>query len=72
VQTSGQALPSVSERLSNGDILYHAIADFLNPFGKPLEGAGVTPDRVVPLTRQALLAGRDPALDAAMSWAAKQ
>jgi carboxyl-terminal processing protease len=72
VQTSGQALPSVPERLPNGDILYHAIADFVNPFGKPLEGAGVTPDRVVPLTRQALLAGRDPALDAAIAWAVSQ
>ena len=69
VQTSGQALPSVPERLPNGDILYHAIADFLNPVGKPLEGAGVTPDRVVPLTRGALLARRDPALDAAIAWA---
>lgn len=69
VQTSGQALPSVPERLPGGDILYHAIADFLNPAGKPLEGAGVTPDRVVPLTRAALLAGRDPALEAAMAWA---
>jgi C-terminal processing protease CtpA/Prc len=37
--------------------------------GKPLEGAGVTPDRVVPLTRGALLARRDPALDAAIAWA---
>ena len=72
VQTSGQALPSVPERLPNGDILYHAIADFVNPFGKPLEGAGVTPDRVVPLTRQALLQGRDPALDAAIAWAVVQ
>ncbi|WP_411280578.1 S41 family peptidase [Gemmatimonas sp.] len=69
VQTAGQALPSVPERLPNGDILYHAIADFLNPFGQPLEGAGVTPDRVVPLTREALLARRDPALDAAITWA---
>ena len=69
VQTSGQALPPVPERLPNGDILYHAIADFLNPVGKPLEGAGVTPDRVVPLTRGALLARRDPALDAAIAWA---
>jgi carboxyl-terminal processing protease len=69
VQTSGQALPSVPERLPNGDILYHAIADFLSPTGKPLEGDGVRPDRVVPLTRAALLAGRDPALDAAIAWA---
>ena len=68
VQTAGQALPSVPERLPNGDILYHAIADFLNPFGKTLEGAGVTPDARVPLTRAALLKGRDPAMEAAMQW----
>jgi carboxyl-terminal processing protease len=71
VQTAGQALPSVTERLPNGDILYHAIADFTSPTGKPVEGDGVIPDQVVPVTRKALLAGRDPALDAALAWAAK-
>ncbi len=71
VQTSGQALPSVPERLPNGDILYHAIADFLSPTGKQIEGEGVRPDRAVPLTRAALLSGRDPALDAAIAWGAK-
>ncbi len=70
-QTSGQALPSVPERLPNGDILYHAIADFLSPVGKPLEGAGVTPDEITPVTRRALLAGKDPARDAALAWAAR-
>lgn len=69
-QTPGEALPAVTERLPNGDILYHAIADFLSPTGKPLEGDGVLPDVVAPLTRKALLAGRDPALDAAVQWAA--
>jgi carboxyl-terminal processing protease len=68
-QTSGQALPSVPERLPNGDILYHAIADFLSPTGKPLEGDGVRPDALTPLTRQALLAGKDPAREAALAWA---
>ena len=72
VQTAGQALPSVPERLPNGDILYHAIADFLSPTGKPLEGDGVRPEHVVPLTRAALLAGQDPALDAAIAWAVKR
>jgi carboxyl-terminal processing protease len=71
-QTSGQALPSVPERLPNGDILYHAIADFLSPVGKPLEGAGVTPDEITPVTRRALLAGKDPARDAALAWAARR
>ena len=71
-QTAGQALPSVPERLPNGDILYHAIADFLSPTGKQIEGAGVMPDKVTPLTRKALLQGKDPALDAALAWAASQ
>ncbi len=69
-QTAGQALPSVPERLPNGDVLYHAIADFVSPNGKPLEGDGVRPDIKSVLTRKALLAGRDPALDAAVLWAA--
>jgi carboxyl-terminal processing protease len=68
--TAGQALPAVAERLPNGDVLYHAIADFRAPSGRALEGAGVTPDEPVPVTRAALAAGRDPALDRALAWAA--
>ena len=32
------------------------------------KGLGVTPDVETPLTREALLAGKDPALDAAVAW----
>jgi carboxyl-terminal processing protease len=71
-QTAGQALPSVAERLPNGDILYHAIANFLSPTGRPIEGDGVIPDVRAPLSRQLLLDGKDPALDAAIAWAASQ
>lgn len=71
-QSAGQALPSVPERLPNGDILYHAIADFIGPTGKPVEGPGVLPDRVIPLVRRALADGHDPALDAAITWATRQ
>ncbi len=71
-QSAGQALPSVPERLPNGDILYHAIADFVGPTGKPVEGEGVIPDRVVPLARPELVKGRDAALEAALRWAAQQ
>ena len=70
VQTAGQALPSIPERLPNGDILYHAIANFTSPTGKDIEGDGVIPDVAAPVTRKALLAGKDPALDAAVAWAA--
>jgi carboxyl-terminal processing protease len=69
-QTAGQALPSIPERLPNGDILYHAIADFTSPTGKQIEGDGVRPDVPTPITRKALLEGKDPAMDAAVSWAA--
>lgn len=71
-QTAGQALPSIAERLPNGDILYHAIANFVSPTGKQIEGEGVTPDVKAPPTRAALLGGKDPALDAALLWAASQ
>jgi carboxyl-terminal processing protease len=69
-QTAGQALPAVASRLPNGDVLYHAIADFRAPSGRALEGAGVTPDERIHPTRAALAAGADPALDRALGWAA--
>lgn len=68
--TAGAALPAVMYRLPNEDVLYHAIADFTLPDGSRLEGRGVIPDVVTPLTRADLLAGRDPALDAALRWLA--
>ncbi len=69
-QTAGQALPAVAERLPNGDILYHAIANFLSPSGASIEGDGVLPDQRIQLSRELLRDGRDPALDAAIKWAA--
>lgn len=69
-QTAGQALPSVPERLPNGDVLYHAIADFVSPSGKQVEGEGVIPNVPTPLTRKALSSGRDPAMEAAVQWIA--
>ena len=66
--TAGAALPAVTKELPNGDVLYHAIADFTIGGGVRLEGRGVIPDVVAPLTRGDLLAGRDPALDAAVRW----
>ena len=71
-RTAAAALPSVFERLPNGDGFQYAIANYVSQDGKPLEGLGVTPDVETPLTRQALLAGKDPALDAAVAWIASQ
>ena len=66
--TPGQALPSALVRLPNGDVLQHAIADFTTPDGTRIEGMGVIPDEEVPLTRELLLQGGDPALDTALRW----
>ena len=68
-QTSmGQALPALFDRLPNGDVLIHAWGDFVTGTGVRIEGRGVIPDEAAPLTRQALLDGRDPALEAALAW----
>ena len=56
------------ERLPSGDVFVHAVADFTDPDGKRVEGAGVVPDEIVLLSEKALKAGRDTALEAAMRW----
>jgi carboxyl-terminal processing protease len=66
--TAAAALPSLFEKLPNGDGFQYAIANYISEGGKPLEGLGVTPDVEAPVTRAALLAGKDPALDAAVAW----
>jgi carboxyl-terminal processing protease len=68
VPSAGQALPSLMPRLPNGDVLLHAIADFVGPDGERWEGAGVVPDVLAPPARDALLAGRDPAFESAVAW----
>lgn len=69
--SAGMALPSVATELPNGDVLLHAIADFIDPNGVSVEGRGVIPDERVGLTRNSLLEGRDLPLEAAMNWIAK-
>jgi carboxyl-terminal processing protease len=71
-RTAAAALPSLIEKLPNGDGFQYAVANYISEGGKPLEGIGVTPDAPVRVTREALLAGHDPALDAALEWIEKQ
>jgi carboxyl-terminal processing protease len=71
-RTAGAALPSVFEKLPNGDGFQYAIANYVSEGGKPLEGIGVIPDEEVKLTREELLAGHDPALEAALAYIRKQ
>jgi carboxyl-terminal processing protease len=67
-RTAGAALPSMIERLPNGDLFQYAMANYISEGGRTLEGNGVEPDVTVPTTREALLAGKDPVLDAALDW----
>ena len=72
VSSAGQALPALMVRLPNGDVLMHAIADHEDAAGRRVEGKGVQPDEVTPLTRADLVAGRDAALEAARAWLVTQ
>jgi len=69
-RTAGAALPSVLDRLPNGDGFQYVIANYISAGGKPLEGDGVTPDEIVPLDRASLLQGRDNQIDSALRWIA--
>ncbi len=71
-KTAAAALPSVVEMLPNGDTFQYAIANYVSEGGETLEGNGVTPDVETPLTREALLSHKDPALDAAVNWIKSQ
>lgn len=64
----GQALPALFDRLPNGDVLLHAYGDFQTSRGTRLEGRGVVPDEMAPLSRENLLAGRDLAMSRAVEW----
>jgi carboxyl-terminal processing protease len=68
VRTAGAALPSDIIRLPNGDGFQYPQASYTSESGKVLEGAGVTPDVVVQQTRDALLNGHDPVIEAADEW----
>ena len=67
-RTTGMALPSAVEKLPNGDGFLFAFGNYVARGGQPLEGVGVMPDVEVKLTREALLEGRDPILEAAVHW----
>ena len=68
IRTMGQALPAVTRRLPNGDVLMYAVGDFVTSTGQRLEGEGVLPDEPVALSPTSLAGGRDPVLDQALQW----
>jgi len=66
--SAGMSLPSVVEAMPNGHNFQYAFANYISASGRELEKNGVEPDERVILTRQALIAGTDPALEAALQW----
>jgi hypothetical protein len=62
-RTAGAALPSDIIRLPNGDGFQYPQAIYTSVSGKVLEGAGVTPDVLVPQSY-----GPDAVIDAADDW----
>jgi carboxyl-terminal processing protease len=70
--TMGAVLPAMFDRLPNGDVMAHAVADFVTPAGVRLEGRGVIPDERIVLTREDLLANHDAPLEAALAWIGNQ
>ena len=72
-RSMGAVLPSLMDELPNGDVLQHAFADFVvAQTGVRLEGRGVIPDEAIRVTRDDLLEGRDPTLEAAVEWIVRQ
>ena len=71
-RTAGATLPSLAERLPNGDGFQYAFASYISRIGVELEGEGVKPDVEVRPTRKALLEGQDPAIEAAVDWIRNQ
>jgi carboxyl-terminal processing protease len=69
-RSAGAALPALMHGLPSGDTFVHAVADFTDPSGGRIEGAGVTPDELVPLSQQDLTQNIDAPLDAAIKWIA--
>ena len=67
-QTMGEALPALTKQLPNGDVLIHAIGDFVTATGRSMEGNGVIPDQPITLSPGGLAGGRDPDVAAALAW----
>jgi len=67
-RSAGAALPALMHALPSEDVFVHAVADFRDPTGSRIEGAGVIPDEIVPLTQSDLSKNVDAPLDAAVRW----
>jgi carboxyl-terminal processing protease len=66
--TFGKGSVQLPHTLSDSSELRVTIAHWLTPNGRQIQGKGLTPDIVVPLTEDDVTAGRDPQLDRAVQF----
>jgi carboxyl-terminal processing protease len=62
LQSCGCVLDRDSKKVKGGGVLYYSHFGYVSAKGHKLEGAGVMPDQIVPLTIAALRQGRDETL----------
>lgn len=67
-QTYGKGSVQVTERLSDSSAVAVTIRRWFTPADRAIDGKGLTPDVVVPLTEEDIKAGRDPQLDRAVTY----
>ena len=65
VQSCGCVADRYSKKLKGGGVLYYSHLAYLSGKGRKLEGDGVVPDKIVPMTIAALVQGRDEMLEEA-------
>lgn len=67
-KTFGKGSVNLMRELSDGSSLYITHARWLTPDRNLIEGEGITPDQVVPMTPEQKLQGIDPQLDRAVDY----
>jgi carboxyl-terminal processing protease len=64
-QSGGAGYYQNTEKISNGGILFYGSKEYISPNGHKIEGVGVTPDIVVPITLSDINQQRDAVLETA-------
>ena len=65
LQSCGCVVDRDTKKVKGGGVLQYSHLGYISSRGRKLEGTGVVPDRIVPLTIGALRQGRDPMLEEA-------